>query len=287
MRNADGVFEWLSDACALDETTATALLEGSTRPRVTPMPGGTLCTLRGVNLNEGAEPDDMISLRLWIEKDRLISIRREYFTSVKQVMDGLRAGNGPETLGGVVAQIAEALTDRVDTIVDAAEETLDDLEDRILSSSGDTRSIDMDSLGSLRRQLLTIYRHLAPQLTVLDKLDEILPNDFFPDDDRRRLTESENQLRRIVEDLDSAKSRAAVLQDQIEVRLASRLNRRLYLISIIATVALPLTLLTGMLGMNVGGLPLEGADQGFLIVALGMVVASIVALILLRMANWL
>jgi len=287
-RDADGLLNWLQSesGASLDETTAEALLEGSTRPRVSPVRGGSLCTLRGVNLNPGAVPDDMISLRMWIEKNRLISVRREHFASVKQVMDGLRARRGPETLGGVISQIADALIDRVDTIVDAATETLDRLEDAILSTESPAESLDMDALGNLRRQLLALHRHLAPQLAVLDRLETAVGPDFFDDVDKRMLGETKNHLTRIVEDLDSGKSRAIVLQDQIEVRLASRLNQRLYLISIIATIALPLTLLTGVLGMNVGGLPLTG-ETGFPIVVLGMAIASVVAIVLLRMAKWL
>ena len=60
---------------------------------------------------------------------------------------------------------------------------------------------------------------------------------------------------RYVEDLDAARERAAVTQEELASRLSDRMNRTLYLLTIMAIVLLPPSLLTGLLGINVGGMP--------------------------------
>ncbi|MDX1581213.1 MAG: CorA family divalent cation transporter, partial [Alphaproteobacteria bacterium] len=56
---------WLVEKSGLDPLVCEALLAEETRPRCTPFGEGLVLILRGVNLNPGADPEDMVSLRLW------------------------------------------------------------------------------------------------------------------------------------------------------------------------------------------------------------------------------
>jgi zinc transporter len=92
---------------------------------------------------------------------------------------------------------------------------------------------------------------------------------------------------RCVEDLDAVRDRAAVTQEQIESRLSDQLNRRMYILSIITAIFLPLAFLTGLLGVNLGGIPGANSELGFGIFALGLgAIGGFVAWLFLR-SRWL
>ena len=79
-----------------------------TRPRCTPIEGGAIVNLRGVNMNPGFESDEMISLRMWGEPGRLSSVRASRLMAVGDVREALIGGEGPATVGGLLARLAGA-----------------------------------------------------------------------------------------------------------------------------------------------------------------------------------
>ena len=94
-----GARRWLErDAQLPDETLIDALLAEDTRPRMQSREDGVLLILRGVNLNDNAEPEDMVSIRIWVENRRFISVQlRKYFSEAKQRMRTDQNGNSPVT----------------------------------------------------------------------------------------------------------------------------------------------------------------------------------------------
>jgi len=89
------------------------------------------------------------------------------------------------------------------------------------------------------------------------------------------------------EDLEAARSRAAVVQDELSNRLAERINLRMYALTIIAAIFLPLTLISGMFGMNVGGVPFLEHGVGFWLVTGGMLLLGVVGVWIARLKDWL
>ncbi|MGH7787421.1 MAG: CorA family divalent cation transporter, partial [Candidatus Binatia bacterium] len=86
-----------------------------------------------------------------------------------------------------------------------------------------------------------------------------------------------------VEDLDALRERAAVANDEIRNRAADETNRRMYIMALVAAIFLPLGLITGLLGINVGGLPGVNYEWGFWIVSGLLVAVGILTAILLRL----
>ncbi|MEM8756354.1 MAG: CorA family divalent cation transporter [Planctomycetota bacterium] len=95
------------------------------------------------------------------------------------------------------------------------------------------------------------------------------------------------QVARVVDALEELRDRAAVTQDEIRARQDVRLNRTVYLLTIVATIALPLSLLTGLLGINVGGIPLAGSPWGFAAVCALMAVVAAAEVALFKAMRWL
>jgi zinc transporter len=105
--------------------------------------------------------------------------------------------------------------------------------------------------------------------------------------DRVRLREVTDRVTRHVEDLDSIRNRAAVTHEELASRLAQQTNRTMYMLSIVAAIFLPLGLLTGLLGINVGGMPGTDTPWAFWIVCAFLGVITVVEVIILSRTKWL
>jgi zinc transporter len=251
-----------------------ALTEEDSRPRCTPFHEGLLLGLRGVNFNPGADPEDMVGIRIWFEEGRIISTRRRKLLSISDNQTAIEQGNGPESLSDFLVQITGRLMERMRQIIDDLEDAVAEVEDQVLTS--ENRQLRLQ-LASLRRQAISLRRYLAPQREALSRLltEKIL---WLDERDRIRLREVYDQLIRHIEDLDEARDRAAVTQEQLINTLSEQLNNKMYILSIVAAIFLPLGFLTGLLGINVGGIP--GADSRlgfpiFVLLLLGVVVFQI------------
>ncbi len=243
--------KWLRDREDVDEIVENALLAVETRPRAVASDRGLLLVLRGVNTNPGADPDDMVAIRLWIEANRIISSRRRKLLSVQDIAAEITAGRGPKTPGGFVVMLVERLAERIGDVVDQIEDAVDKAEQGSSEASFGTQRVEV---GALRRQTAAIRRYLAPQRDALDRLYRHA-GPLFTEQEIDELREQADRTTRYIEDLDLVRERAIVLQEELMNRIAQEQNSRVYLLSVVAAIFLPLTFVTGLLGMNVAGLP--------------------------------
>jgi len=274
---------WLRDHSGLDPFIIEALLASTTRPRVVAHGDGILLTLRGVNLNPGADPSDMISIRIWADTTRVVSLQKSHLFAIESLIEQLKCGAGPASVGELLVAIIAGLCDRMSPVIEQIDDTLDDFEDRVVDPE---RVIERMELVSLRQQIIALHRHLAPMVNAVSQLyvEKFEPLSVG---DRRRLKESLNKLTRYVEDLDAARSRGVVIQDELANQFAQRANQRMYAVTLIAAIFLPLTLVSGLLGMNVSGIPGNTGRYGFQIVTGGVALVGLVAFWVLRRFKWL
>ncbi len=272
---------WVRNEAGLDAIASEALLEEETRPRLAVGADGRLLViLRGVNLNPDAQPDDMISLRGLFTAERAITLRSRRLVAIQEIRDELAAGRGPRTPGDLLVSIASGLVGLQAPVVDAMEEVVDGVEQELVDAQNHTMRA---RISEFRRKAIGLRRYLAPQRDVLVRLStERLP--WLDDLQRARLREIAERQTRLVEELDSARDRAAVAQEELAARLAEQLNRNMYVLSIVAAVFLPLGLLTGLLGINVGGIPGEGDPRAFVFVCVLLV--ALAGLVLWMFRRW-
>jgi zinc transporter len=275
--------KWMQTTLGLDPFVVEALNADETRPRSLNVGDGLLAVLRGVNMNPGEDPEDMVSIRLWVERDRIVSTRRRKLLSVQDLREQLQQGVGPKTAGEFLSELVGRLADRIGTFVDSIEENLSAIEEAEPDEAVQTRR---HSLAALRRQIASVRRFVAPQRDALDRLYRN-PGTVFSDPEANRLREEADRVTRYLEDLDLARERAVVLQEELMNELAQLQNTRMYVLSVVAAIFLPLTFVTGLLGMNVGGLPGVDSSRGFLVALVLMVVTSAAMLIYFRFRKWL
>ncbi len=259
-----GAQEWICQQSGLSSLITDALLAEDTRPRATFVDDGLLIALRGVNLTPGADPDDMVSIRLWIDQHQIITTRMRSLFSVGDIVEQIENRSGPANGAEFLVELADRLVWRMSDTVDQFEDDLADMEERIITADNASQRYE---LANLRRQVITLRRYLAPQREAFGKL-VMEKHGLLGDSDRARLRESTDQLLRHVEDLDAVRERAAVAQEELLSRLSEQTNARMYMLSIVAAIFLPLSFLTGLLGINVAGIPGAEYPHAFAIFAL-------------------
>lgn len=282
-RDSDDSRAWLESHSGLDPLVIEALLADSTRPRAAQMNDGMMLFLRGVNLNPGADPEDMVSIRLWLEPTRIVSVRLRRLLSIDDLRGSLDRGQGPTGVGDFVVQLADRLTERMAGVITDADDEVDRLQDSVLEM--ESRQLRSE-LNRLRREIIALRRYLAPQRDALSRLTH-LKAPWITERDVLQLREQSDRVARYVEDLDAARERAAVTQEELASRLAEQMNARMYVLSVVAAVFLPLGFLTGLFGINVGGMPLAEDPEGFIDIVLLLLLITGIQVLLFRWRRWL
>ena len=269
-RKSPGIEALLRERLALDPLVCEALLAEETRPRSVLMGSGLLTILRGVNLNPGADPEDMVSVRLWVDEHVVVSLRGRRAMAMQDVRGAIGTSESPAAPGDFLVQVASRLIDRMGPALEDLDERVDNMEEQVVEAqSHELRA----ALGSLRREAIALRRYLAPQRDALSRIQtERAP--WLAEAHRSRLHEVTDRLTRYVEDLDAARERAAVTQEELASRLSEQTNRTMYVLSLVAAVFLPLGLLTGLLGINVGGIPGTENPWAFTVVCVILVVLA-------------
>jgi len=141
-------------------------------------------------------------------------------------------------------------------------------------------------IAELRRNAIGLRRYLAPQREAVSRLfSEKL--EWLSDMDRLRLRESADRTTRFVEDLDMTRERAVVVQEELLGRLSEKMDRTMYILSIVAAIFLPLGFFTGLLGVNVAGIPGTEFTGAFIILCLGLVLMVIFQIWLFKYKKWM
>ncbi len=274
---------WLYNESGIDSIIVDALTAEETRPRSLVHKGGMLVILRGVNMNPGMAPEDMVSIRFWIESNRIITLRRRRVMAVDDLRQAVIAGDGPTGPGVFLEELSDRLVTRMGGIISDVDDSVDALEDEVLTE----QSYEMrQKIADIRRTAIALRRYLAPQRDVITRLyNEKV--EWLGEEDRMRLREVADRTTRYVEDLDSVRDRATVTQEELNNRLTEQMNRTMYVLSIVAGIFLPLGLLTGLLGINIGGIPGTENPWAFTIFCVFLLAISVFLVWLFRRMKWM
>ncbi|WP_027965591.1 zinc transporter ZntB [Halomonas halocynthiae] len=269
---------------SLDPLSLDALLQDETRPRAETMQDGTLINLRGVNTNPGADPEDMVSIRMWADERRIVTLTLRPLATITSLQDEVRTGNGPKTPGEFLCRLSELLCTRIESFLRNLEERVDILEADVL---GEPDQELRQGITDARQDVILFRRFVAPQRDALAYLLHFRSPAFMTPEELRRLSEVHDRVIRVVEELDEFRDRLVVIRDELTNVMSERVNRNLYLLSVISLIFLPLGFLTGLLGINVGGIPGTSEPVSFWVVCAICVAVVALLLIVLRNKKWI
>ena len=273
----------IRQACPdIDEYTLQAIIDEDARPRLLQLDNGVLIILRGINHNTGEEPEDMVAVRFWITDKRLISLRYRKSLALMAVSDKLDQGRGPKNIGDIFASISALLFSYIENTISQLEDNMDDLESRIVDEPDRTLRQD---IAHVRKSAILLRRYISPQKEVMSQLrySEI---SWLNTKNLRRVQETQDTILRCIEDLDAVRERSQIVKDELVNALSDKLNRNLYVISVVTAIFLPLGFLTSLFGINIGGMPGVNSDEAFALFSLGLVAIIIVQILLFKHFKW-
>lgn len=237
---------------------ANALLAHETRPRCDEVDDAALINLRGTALDTMQDSDGLVSIRVWVEGKRVTSVSRHRLAALAKVEAAMHAGRLTDG-GDFVATLAVAISTELDPQVADLGDSLDDCEGML--DSGDIYALRR-KIAYLRSQAIVLRRFVAPDRDALGQMAQ-LEFEWISKEDRMHLREAADRFARMAEELEAVRERAALLHEQLTDLRAEMIDRRSLAIAVTAFIFLPLTFVTGLLGMNVEGIPFAGEPWAF------------------------
>ena len=280
-RATDSV-EWLKNESGLPDQVILRLLEQSTLNHHEKLDDGLLLRFHAQEILTAAGESDSTSVGLWFERDRVISIWSDPIPALETLKAKASQHQGSWAPLEILTCLINSHVSKLESLIVMVSDETDELEEQILESIDDANAAQLDTV---RRTTIRIRRQLLAlrNLLVFILSDRSLP---ISDDDRPAIESVTDRVRNYLEILEGCHERAHLLRDQIESQMNARLNQITYNLTIVATVFLPLSFLTGLLGMNVSGIPEQHDPQGFVFVCTGMVLIAMGSWIFLRWRKW-
>ena len=234
----------------IPELVAGALLASETRPRCDVIGEGALINLRGHGMRPTPDSDRLVSIRVWSEGNRVTSVSRNTLAALDTVADLLRGGKVLDA-GDFLAALANAISIELDPQIAELGDRLDDCEEEIEQTN---IYVLRRRIAVLRSDAISLRRFVAPDRDALGSLAQAdLP--WIKPDDKLHLREAGDRFARMAEELEAVRERAALLHEQLTDLRAEIVDQRSLAIAVVAFIFLPLTFVTGLLGMNVDGIP--------------------------------
>lgn len=203
------------------------------------------------------DPERFGILAVYLDQNFLISGRRHPLSAAALLHHELSAGLAINSMPALFNRLfSHLVATRAKAVADLAA-AIDDAEDRVFA--GDYSDVRLGpprrAMARLRRQMIADRHAFADFLTH--------PPTWWPKSAAKDLRRIAGSLASSVQDLELTADRARLVSEEMDSRQIERTNRNLYFVSVAATVFLPMTVISGIFGMNVGGLPWLEDANGF------------------------
>lgn len=254
--------KWLHEHTVLPEEFYESLHEGPRSTRIELADDTLIAVVNDVLHDFSYEASDISALSISVGQQLVISARRKPLRAVDRLQNAVRGG---EPIRSSVELLVHLLRDQADALVEivrSAIATVDNIEDNLLAGKLTTKRA---SLGSLRRVLVRLRRLLAPEPAALFRL-LLRPPAWVAEQDVQELRQSTEEFSLVLSDMSSLQERIKLIQEEIAALVNEGNNRSLFVLTIVTVLALPINMIAGLMGMNVGGVPMGQDPDGFWLV---------------------
>ncbi len=271
---ADAAAErWMRSQLTLAPEFYEALKEGSRSTRIEDASDHLIAVVNDVAFEFSFEPSEIASLWMTVNQRVAVSARTHPLRSIDRLRQAVKEGC---RFDSSVTLLNHLLHDQGDVLVRIVREAtlqVDAVEDSLQLGRLQRKRAD---LGKLRRVLVRLQRLLAPEPGSLFRLLRQPPPWIAPHD-LDELRQSTEEFSLVLRDLAALQERIKLLQEEIAAQVGEQTNRSLFTLTVVTVLALPINIIAGLLGMNVGGIPLATHEHGFLIVMMIVLTFTVVA----------
>lgn len=267
----------------LGDFNADLITVPSTRSRCTVFEDKALVVLRVAR--PGADPEDVGRqlLTLWIEKGRVIIASELNIVELLGIAAWQQTHHAPLSPADLVARLALRAADRIEPLIERMGDSLDGIEESLIANRNHGSRA---KLAQLRRTLINMRRLIWPQRDALTTL-EIEDLSFFTARDRVRLREAAARTARLGDEMQTLSERAVLVHEQVLDTRAEQMNRTMLLLAAATVVLMPLTVISGVLGMNVEGIPFHDSPYAFWVVSGFLCVLGVAIYLFMRKKKWM
>ncbi|MDF0730901.1 transporter [Pseudomonas entomophila] len=264
---------WMKSHLDLPETFFETLREGSRSTRIEHTDSALLAVVNDVVFSFGLVSSDVSTLWVCARSRLLVSVRLQPLQSVDTLRSSVKRG---ERFDSTLELLVHLLRDQGDLLTQVVRETtlsVDRIEDQLLSQR---LSGNRAELSTLRRVLVRLQRLLALEPGSLLRLLN-RPPQWLGEQDLHQLRASTEEFAVIINDLTALVERIKLLQEEMAAKLTEDNNRTLFTLTVVTVLALPINIIAGFFGMNVGGVPLADDPHGFWVLVALVVTFTVLA----------
>jgi zinc transporter len=267
---------------AIDDAVLQALLAEARRPRVEVVHHQNLVIVfRTVNVDGAATTDLSQNIRVWLSPLRALTMAEKQVNVFEDHAQQIESGRGPKTIPEFLVRLMDNVVKRAEL---AALQVDSDLIEVELDHDKGT-ALQADRPRGIRRRATQLRRSMVPYREVLVQLTHLrLP--WLQDHVQGAWDPMVEDGAQVVEEVDGILDRARLVQEGISDRLATELNQRVYVLTLISGITLPLTFLTGLLGVNLGGIPGANHPWAFTIFCILLGLIGVCQFFLFRRLRW-
>ena len=270
---------WLRRHAGLADAFYDTLRDGLHSTRIERADDALIAVINDVHFEFGFEPSDISTLWISVGPRLVLTARTQPLRSVDALRTAVKAGDAPRSSTELLEHLLRAQADVLVAIVRDATLRIDGIEDELLAARLDHRRA---RLGALRRLLVRLQRLLAPEPAALFRVLQ-RPPAWMANTDADHLRASTEEFSLVLRDMQALQERIKLLQEEIAANVNEDNNRSLFVLTVVTVLALPINILAGLFGMNVGGIPLADHSHGFwIVVAIVATFTGIAAYVALR-----
>lgn len=244
-----------------------SLRSDDTSTRIELDEGVLVAVIHDVQFEFSWDPANVSTVSLYAAPRLLVTARLKPLRSVDRLRDTVRAGTPFRSSGDLFAQLLRQQADVMVEIVRNATRRVDVIEDKLLARS---LTASRKELGALRALLVRLQRLLAPEPAAMFRLLSRPPG-WITEEDLQDLRQAAEEFASAVTDSGALVDRLKQLQEELVAQLNEQTGRTLFILTVVTVLALPVNLIAGLFGMNVGGVPLARNPHGFLAVVLSLI----------------
>jgi zinc transporter len=264
---------WLVRHASLTDTFYETLHEGSPSTRIERDEQSLIAVINDVHFDFGFESSDISTLWISVDRKLVVTARQSALRSVDKLRMEIKGGDAIRSTVELLERLLRAQADALVEIVRGVTRRVDTVEDQILAGKMDHNRTRM---GVLRRLLVRLQRLLAPEPAALFRLLQHPPA-WMAERDVDDLRQSTEEFSVALRDMAALQERIKLVQEEIAATVNERTSRSLFVLTVVTVLALPINILAGLFGMNVGGIPLAQNDHGFWVILAIVVLFTAIA----------
>jgi zinc transporter len=274
----EGARDWLLAHEGLSHEECESLLREVTRTRVETAGDRLLVTL----LVPRRTDEEMTPLRMSLQPRRVVTLFDGELPAVEEALARLARGQGPKDAPDLLLGALRGAIARSEITTLELDERLSDLE----VDAEAHPSLALEHMRDVQRSAGAQRRGLARQREAIARIADAGP-DWLTEGHESAWHDLMDRQRDLLATIDGLVERLRGLYDYQQGRQSDVINQRLYVLALVSAVVLPLTFITGLLGVNLAGIPAHNAPWAFPALCAVLAVLGIAGVVLFRRRQWL